>query len=116
MADITRTYRIRDPRGLEVTLAPSRWNRHILVHHLEMASQLKNVLLTIEEPEVIQLSTYDPDVHLYFRRKAAGFGKFSRLYIEVVVRLDTESVSGHILTAHYTNALEKGRILWARKR
>ena len=116
MTEITRRYRIQDPRGLEVALAPPRWNRHVTVHHPEMASRLEDVLLVVQDPEVIQLSTYDPDMHLYFRRKAAGFGKFSRLYLEVVVRVDLESISGQIVTAHFTNALQKGRILWARKR
>ena len=116
MAEIARVYRVEDPRGLEVTLTPKRWNQHVIVHHPDMSARLKDVLLTVHDPEVIQLSTYDPDVHLYFRRKARGFGKFSQLFIAVVVRVDLRQVSGDIVTAHLMNALEKGRILWARKR
>ncbi len=116
MAEITRTYRVEDPRGLDITLTPQRWNRHVIIHHPDMAERLQEVLLAVREPEVIQLSTYDPGVHLYFRRKAKGLGKFSRLFVEVVVRVDLERISGDIVTAHLTNALEKGRVLWARKR
>ena len=116
MAQVTRVCRIEDPRGLEVTLTPPRWNRHLIVHHPDMAGRLKEVLDTVQDPEVIQLSLYDPEVHLYYRRKAKGFGKFSHLFVEVVVRVDLEHVSGDRVTAPFTNALDKGRVLWARKR
>ena len=111
---ISKARHVQDPRGLVVTVAPDDWD-HAIEGHPEMGSRFEDVVQALQTPTVIQTSTTDPDSQVYFWLKPVDFGRFSGLYVAVVVKVDQESATGRVRTAYLTGRLGRGKMLWARK-
>ncbi len=44
-----------------------------------------------------------------------SFGRFSGLYVTVVVKLDEAAATGRVRTAYLTGRLGRGKVLWVHK-
>ncbi len=111
---IPHAVQVQDPRSLVVTVAPDDWD-HALEGHPEMAVRFDDVLQAIRTPTVIQASTTDPDSHVYFWLKPVSFGRFSGLYVTVVVKMDDAAATGRMRTAYLSGRLGRGKVLWLHK-
>ena len=104
----------QDPQGFRVHLQKEAWG-HIANDHPEMKNRLEDILQAIKTPTIIEADPIDPESRRYYWLKPVAFGKYSRLYVMVVVRVDKESVSGSIRTAHLIEKPKGGTVLWAKK-
>ena len=111
---IPHAVQVEDPRGLAITVAPDDWE-HVIEGHPEMGSRFAEVLQTLRTPTVIQLSATDSGSHLYFWLKPTTVGRFSGLYVTVVVKIDEAAATGRMRTAYLTGRLGRGRVIWASK-
>jgi hypothetical protein len=103
-----------DPKGLLVTLGERAW-RHISTDHPEMKDRLDDIIQAIKTPNIIEADPIEPDGRRYYWLKPVSFGKYSKLYVLVVVVVDKESVRGSVCTAHLIEKPKGGTVLWARK-
>jgi len=104
----------QDPLGLVVHLQKKAWG-HIANDHPEMKDRLMDIVQAIKTPTIIEADPTDTNSRRYYWLKPVAFGKYSKLYVMVVVRVDKESVSGSIRTAHLIEKPKGGTVLWAKK-
>jgi len=104
-----------DPQGLVVVLDRNAW-QHITSGHPEMRDRLTEILQAIRTPTIIEADPIDSNSRRYYWLKPISFGKYSRLYVMVVVSVDNESVSGRVRTAHLVDKQKGGRVLWVGKK
>ncbi len=108
---IPHAFQVQDPRGVVVTVAPDDWD-HALEGHPEMGDRFEDVLQAIRTPTVIQASAMDPDSQVYFWLKPVSLGRFSGLYVTVVVKMDEAAATGRMRTVYLTGRLGRGKVLW----
>jgi len=106
---------VQDPQGLLVCLEKKAW-MHITTDHPEMESRLADIMQAIATPTFIQSDPTDPNSRRYYWLKPVSFGKYARLYLMVVVRVDTETVCGSVRTAHLIEMPKGGTVLWVQKK
>lgn len=106
---------VQDPQGLVVVLEKDAWE-HITDGHPEMRDRLDDVMQAIKAPTFIQSDPIDPDSRRYYWLKPTSFGKYSQLYLMVVVGVDNESVNGRVRTAHLIEMPKRGTVLWVAKK
>ncbi len=97
-----------------VTLTPDDW-QHVVWGHPEMESRFEDVAQALTTPNVIQVSATDQQSHIYFWLKPISFGRFSSLYVAVVVKIDEDSATGRVRTGYLTANVGRGQILWMSK-
>ena len=81
-----------------------------------MRDRLGDILQAIHTPTLIEADPIDPDGRRYYWLKPTSFGKYSKLYVMVIVLVDKESVSGKVRTAHLVDKPKGGTVLWAGKK
>ena len=104
-------FEVTDVFGEVVCLPETRWTAHVLASHPEMRPHLEAIQRTIEQPHFVLRSETDPDAKLFYRRGAAQ-GKYTNLYVKVVVSYAAKSAI--VKTAFFTADLTGGKILWAK--
>ena len=104
----------QDPHGLTVYLHKKAWG-HIATDHPEMKDRLEDILQAVKTPTIIETDPTDAASRRYYWLKPVSFGKYSKLYVMVIVRVDKESVIGSIRTAHLIQKPKGGTVLWAKK-
>ncbi len=73
---------IKDVFGNIVEITDERWN-HVCEQHPELKEHFKNIVSTLEDPDVVKVSRSDMSVRLYYK----FFGNvFRGKYILVVVK------------------------------
>jgi len=97
---------LQDRFGRAVRLTEERM-AHIL-EHAEMEGQLDKLGEGLQEPDVIVRSQHDPNVHLYHKHYAAT--PVSEKYLLVAVKVAEDDA--FVLTAFFTNTIQKGERLW----
>lgn len=97
--------RFRDAFGHTIELTAERW-LHVLDAHPELRDGERLIPETLQEPEVVARSVYDPQARLYYKRfPHLWHGK----YLVVVVKLNRRHF---LLTAYVTDTIKRGERLW----
>lgn len=81
-----------------------------------MRDRLGDILQAIQAPTLIEADPIDRDSRRYYWLKPTSFGKYSKLYVMVIVFVDKESVNGKVRTAHLVDKPKGGTVLWAGKK
>lgn len=81
-----------------------------------MRDRLGDILQAIQTPSLIEADPIDPDSRRYYWLKPTSFGKYSKLYVMVIVFVDKESVNGTVRTAHLVDKPKGGTVLWVGKK
>jgi hypothetical protein len=76
-----------------------------------MASEEQNIAATLAEPDVVVQSLSDPDVRLYHRMYTHPI--VGEKYLCAVVTWLSDDC--FLLTAHFTDKVKRGVVLWTRK-
>ena len=97
----------RDYKGTPVILTEECWKGHILLRHPEIKRFLKEVRLVVENPDVWRESEKDENVILYYKSGIIK-GKYSGLYLVVVVRYVENKRKGYVATAYLTRKPKEG--------
>jgi hypothetical protein len=79
MSDDT-IFREKSPLGYTVVCTQSRWNHVLSGHSTDMSGRIKEVELTISNPQMIYDSKHPSGRHVYFGNTSTKFD-----YTEVVV-------------------------------
>ncbi|MBI3765017.1 MAG: hypothetical protein HY277_00755, partial [Ignavibacteriales bacterium] len=75
---------VDDLFGNKIAISSERW-KHILEQHPEMQHHFENIKKTLNEPDVIKLSSLDKSVRMYYRFFSSVFGG---KYILAVVKMN----------------------------
>lgn len=113
--NVSKVHEVRDPHGLVVVLERNAW-QHISSGHPEMRDRLNDILRTIHTPTFIEADPIDPGSRRYYWLKPTSFGKYSKLYVMVIVSVDKESVSEKVRTAHLVEKPKGGTVLWVQRK
>lgn len=103
----------RDRRGRVVRYSRSNYEGHLLKHP-EMMDQVEAVRRAVEDPDI---EIEADNGHLYLYRTGVGQGKYSKLWLFVVVKYEGSSgeQEGIIKTAFFTSKTSRdGRVTWKR--
>ena len=92
----------QSPLGKQVVLASSTWNNHIVTRHPEMAGNESAVKDTIENPEVIYRSNWNPDAEIFMSKQKAS--SYPHLFTRVVVGYNGNDI-GNVETALFTKSI-----------
>jgi hypothetical protein len=101
---LTHEVEISTPIGLNVRIAPHRWDLIISVKHPVMAGLENELTATLQDPLEIRRSRKDEKVILFYRPIK------KRRWICAVVK--RENGSGFLITAYPTSAIKEGTHLW----
>ena len=78
---------ISDPEGIPVFLGEAEWQRHILIHHPEVANFLNDVERILQSPDARHRDPEDERVHLHYGRIAEPRRLHPKLaYLLVVIK------------------------------
>ncbi len=103
---------VKSKNGVPLRLTKERWN-HIITSHLDMVGNKKELLKTIEDPDMILKGVND-------EKRAVRFFKETHLgakYIMVAYK-ELGSLKGFIITAYKASKIDriiKRGILWKRQ-
>lgn len=87
-----------------IMLAKERWN-HIIETHPEVKGMVKELEITVQDPDLIKKSLFSEDIVLFYRHSKHIFeGK----HMCVVIRFDNNS----IITAYITDRIKRGDVVW----
>lgn len=100
----------KDIHNRQIRLTDER-QEHIKTDHPEMSGQINKIQETLLKPERIIGSRTDPKVELFYRHYDVT--SIGEKYLCVVVKALIDDV--FIITAHFTNTIKKGKVLWERK-
>lgn len=98
---------IIDKRGYKISCTKQQWNDHILQKHPNMVGFEKEVIRTIQNPDlpIFQDSEYnDRNVYYSIYRKITG----KNFYIKVLVQIDQKNFEGSVITAYKTFNIKPG--------
>ncbi len=107
----------RDRDGYEVRVFDDRWFGHILERHGDLANHLAWVGETINAPEGVAASAWEPDSRVYYREYPFD-PPLGRAFLRVVIRYNrnpsTARLHGNVVTAYpQVQPLKKGETrLW----
>ena len=98
---------LTDYTGRLIRLTDERFN-HIL-EHPEMASMGDRIGETLARPKTVIESLSDPAARLYYRFYVGT--KVGDKYLCVIVKVSGDDA--FVVTAYLTDAVKKGRVIWA---
>jgi hypothetical protein len=107
----------RDRDGYEIRVFDDRWFGHILLRHAELTNHLAWIGETINAPEGVAESAWEPDSRVYYRQYPFD-PPLGMAFLRVVIRynrdLGTGRLRGNVVTAYpQAQALKKGETrLW----
>ncbi|OIN97091.1 hypothetical protein AUJ66_04440 [Candidatus Desantisbacteria bacterium CG1_02_38_46] len=102
-------FKVKDPRGITVSLSRVCWNNHIIPEHPIMKHFHKEIKQTLEDPDCIFQSKISKTSHLYFRGHTHF--KYGHFYLLVVVEIKVHH--GYVKTSFPVYNLSKGgELLW----
>ena len=105
-------FTVPDKDGIPINLTRERWESHILVGHPAMAKHLEAIKVTINDPDYILQSDKRADTKLFYRLGVTE-GKYSNLYVVVVVRYTASE--GFVRTAYLAlEPIAGGKVVWIR--
>jgi len=84
---------------------------HIEADHPEMSGQMNTIQDTLLNPDRVIRSRTDPDVELFYRHY--DITPVTEKYLCVVVKVLVNDL--FIITAYFTDAIKRGKVLWERK-
>mgnify|MGYP001613027425 FL=1 len=92
-------FEVEDKSGRKIHLSNERW-KHIAAEHPKLSDKIENIKDTLLYPLTIKNSKYDERVRFYYK----FYKKLSKYLLVSVKYLNGE---GFVITAFYTNKLEK---------
>jgi hypothetical protein len=95
---------LRDPLGRQITLHDHTWYGHILKGHPEVRHDRAAVQQAVTSPELIQLSTSDPDCRLYYSQPSTT----GRMLVVVA-----DVTKGVLKTAYAAKKIKSGATEWS---
>lgn len=105
-----------DPRGYNINCSTETWNNHIVDGHEVMEGKVSAVKSTIENPEVIYLSSQSPVRNVYFAQAST----IPNLYTKVIVEMNETSKSGEIVSAWpqktISGGIDPGGVLYVKNK
>ena len=104
---------LRDRKGRLVRYSRSNFERH-LTRHPEMTGHIEAIKKVVEDPDI---EIEADNNHTYLYRTGVVEGKFSKLWLFVVIKYEGSSTKGEefIKTAFFTSKIAKdGRVIWKR--
>ena len=96
---MTWIFEIQDKSGRKIHLSNERW-KHIVTEHPKLSDKIEDIKDTLIHPLTIRNSKYDERVRFYYK----FYKKLSKYLLVSVKYLNGE---GFVITAFYTNKLEK---------
>ena len=101
---------LKDIHNRQIRLTSER-QEHIERDHPEMFRQIDRVQDTLSNPDMIIRSRTDHGVELFYRHYSTT--PVPEKYLCVVIKASVSDL--FIITAYFTDAIKRGRILWQRK-
>jgi hypothetical protein len=92
----------KSPLGYIVVCSQKTWEKHIIVNHPEMTGNEVSVAKTINNPDVIYKSSWNPDSHVY--HAIIPESSYPHLFTRVVINVN-ENKTGVVSTALFTKAI-----------
>lgn len=92
---------IEDPRGYKISCTKEQWHDHILKGHPNMVGFEKEVIKTIQHPDlpIFQDADYNNrNIYYSIHRKIHG----QNYYIKAIVKIDQAKSEGYLITAFKT--------------
>jgi hypothetical protein len=102
------------PLGYTVVCSDIKWKQHIIINHPEMTGNELSVKKTIDKPDVIYKSSWNPDAHVY--HAIIPESSYPHLYTRVVINVD-ENTTGIVSTALFTKSIggiDEGGLLYVK--
>ena len=97
---------VKSRLGFSVRTTRGYWALITTVKHPNLAGKETAVIRTLTAPDQVRKSRVDDSVYLFYR-------KVSKRYLCVVVKRTAER-RGFIMTAHVTEKIKEGRVVWKR--
>lgn len=114
MSDGGFVFSATDPWDASVVLTKATWEVHIVERHPEMAGNEFAVQKTIEKPEAVYRSSWNPDAKIFLSRETES--TYPRLYTRVVVGYVDDS-AGYVETAMFSKTIggvKAGELLYVK--
>jgi hypothetical protein len=92
----------KSPLGYTVVCSRKTWEQHIIINHTEMTDNEGSVKKTIDNPDVIYKSSWNPDAHVYHAIILES--SYPHLFTRVVINVN-EDKTGNVSTALFTKTV-----------
>ena len=112
MSERTEVFSVSDPFDRSVVLNTVTWDTHILKGHPEMTGNETAVKRTVENPEFIHRSTWNPKAEIFCAKIPES--SYPNLYTRVIIGYNGNN-KGSVETALFTKSIKsvrKGELLY----
>ena len=92
--------------GKQIRTTETYWHDIITYKHPQLDGKLRDVELTLIDPDVIRKSQSDKDIYLYYKAVSG------RILCVVVRHLNGD---GFLITTYFTDKVKEGKKIWERK-
>jgi len=96
-------FEVKSKLGRTIRSTKSHWKTIATKKHPSVAGMVKEVKLTLVNPDEIRRSRYNNSIYLYYKRLD------DRLICVVAKHLDEE---GFVVTAYLTDKIKRGETIW----
>ncbi|OGR87221.1 MAG: hypothetical protein A3A86_05145 [Elusimicrobia bacterium RIFCSPLOWO2_01_FULL_60_11] len=100
-------FSVESPLGKQIRTTEAYWHDIVTYKHPQLEGKVRDVELTLIDPDVIRKSRSDKDVYLYYKAIAG------KILCAVARHLNGE---GFLITAYFTSKVKEGKKIWERKK